>query len=63
MPRTVHGLHRLAYVYALCERPATAVELLSTALELGLSPELVRSEDEFESLRGNPAFEALIASG
>jgi TolB-like protein/tetratricopeptide (TPR) repeat protein len=58
------AVHQLAYVDALCDRREAALDGIRTALELGVSPEIVRAEDEFASLRDDPEFRRLVgASG
>jgi TolB-like protein/Flp pilus assembly protein TadD len=52
--------HQLAYVFALCGRRESALAALARAIEMGESPATIRREAEFESLRGNPAFEQLL---
>ena len=48
--------HRLAKVYALCGPRAMALETARKAVELGVSPALLRDEDEFAPLVSDPAF-------
>jgi tetratricopeptide (TPR) repeat protein len=54
------AVHQLAYVDALCGRRDAALEGVRRALELGVSPEIIASEDEFASLRGDPEFRELV---
>ena len=52
----------LAKVFALCGERSAAVDSLRQAIELGASPAMVRSEDEFSSLLDHPEVVALIGS-
>jgi TolB-like protein/tetratricopeptide (TPR) repeat protein len=60
LPPAVDPHHRLAYVFSLCGAPDAAISILEEAVSLGLSPELLRQEDEFAPLRGHPGFEKLV---
>jgi Flp pilus assembly protein TadD/TolB-like protein len=60
LPETGPNAHFLAYVYALCGNDDAAMNALTRAISLGESPELIRQEDEFRSLRGRPDFRALV---
>lgn len=59
LPETASNAQRAAYVYALCGARESALERLRAAVNLGIPPTLLASEDEFSSLRGDPAFERL----
>ena len=48
--------HRIAKLDAVCGRRAAALEALRRAVKLGVSPEVVRDEDEFRALAGDPVF-------
>ena len=48
--------HRIAKLDAVCGRRAAALEALRRAVKLGVSPEVVRDEDEFRALAGDPMF-------
>jgi serine/threonine-protein kinase len=56
LPETASNAQRAAYVYALCDSREPALERLRAAVALGTSPALLASEDEFSSLREDPAF-------
>jgi len=53
--------HMLARSFALCGRRAEAIAALKRMMALGSPAALFRSEDEFASLRTDPAYRALIA--
>ena len=61
LPEMAQNLHRSAYVFALCDRPGEALTELRRAVDLGVSRDLIRGEDEFSSLRDDPAFQRLVA--
>jgi len=48
--------HRLAKAYALCGSRAEALAAARKAAEMGISPTLLRDEDEFAALKSQPAF-------
>ncbi len=56
------AVHQVAYVDALCGRREAALDGIRRALELGVSPEIIGSEDEFASLRGDPEFRRLVGA-
>ena len=58
-PRDAFSAHEFAYVFALCGDRDRAVQAVREAIELGISPELLRQEDEFASLQADPDFLAL----
>ncbi|HEX6201706.1 MAG TPA: hypothetical protein VF100_01810, partial [Thermoanaerobaculia bacterium] len=58
-PRTAQRCHDLAQAWALCDRPDEALSALAEAVDAGFSPGLLREEDEFASLAGDPRFRAL----
>jgi Flp pilus assembly protein TadD len=60
LPASGRTAHQLAYVFALCDRPDSALAALERAIDLGESPATIRREAEFESLRGNPVYEELL---
>ena len=60
LPGTAENTHRLAYVFALCGRREEALEQLHRAVEAGVSPEVLREEDEFATLRSDPEFKKLV---
>ncbi len=60
LPDTAQNAHRSAYVFALCDLPEEALAELRRAIELGVSPDLIRGEDEFSSLRDSPEFRSLV---
>jgi len=60
LPDTGPNAHMLAYINALCGEEDAAIEALKRAIALGESPELIRQEDEFRSLRDRPDFRALM---
>ena len=60
IPETARDLHDLGYSLALCGETDAALEVLERAIELGFAAELIAVEDEFESLRGLPAFEEMV---
>jgi len=53
--------HDVAQAWALCGRRDAAIEALEAAVAAGVSPELVRAEDEFRSLVGDPGFERALS--
>jgi tetratricopeptide (TPR) repeat protein len=58
---TATGAHNLAYTFALCGKDTEALDSLRVAIEQGISPDLIRQEDEFQSLFGNPEFQQLTS--
>jgi len=56
------AVHQVAYVDALCGRREAALDGVRRALELGVSPEIIGSEDEFASLRDDPEFRRLVGA-
>ena len=52
--------HTLAKAFALCGRRAEALTALRQMAALGAATDLLGSEDEFASLRGDPDFRALL---
>jgi Flp pilus assembly protein TadD/TolB-like protein len=63
LPDTGPSAHELAYVYALCGEAEAAMQALARAIAHGEPPELIRLEDEFESLHDRSDFKALVAGG
>jgi tetratricopeptide (TPR) repeat protein len=63
VPPAVDLHHRLAYVFSLCGAPDAAISVLEEAVAMGLSPEILRQEEEFAGLRGRPGFENLVSGG
>src|SRR4030095_12227253 len=61
-PNTLSVLYNLGCMSALSGRPAAALDWLGQAVQAGWSrgDQLAQDED-LESLRGNPAFTALVA--
>lgn len=55
------GLYNLACFYALDGDTEKSLELLEGAAELGHQEDNVRSDEDLESLRGHPRFEAIAA--
>ena len=53
--------HSIARVRALCGHREEAIAALRKAIELGISPRLIREEDEFRSLAGDSEFVRLTA--
>jgi hypothetical protein len=53
--------HKLAKVLALCGPRTRALETVRKAVELGISPVLLRDEDELASLRNDPAFPKVLS--
>lgn len=53
--------HSMAEVYALCGSREEAIEALRKAIRSGYSPNMIREEDEFRSLREHPQFILLTA--
>jgi len=60
LPDMAQNAHRSAYVFALCDRREEALTELRRAVALGVSPDLIRGEDEFSSLRDDPEFRRLL---
>ena len=60
LPESGPNAHQLAYVFALCGRPAAALTALQRSIALGESPATIRREQVFESLRGSPGFAELV---
>lgn len=63
LPQSGLRAHLSAYTFALCGERQHALEAIATAIELGVQPEMLRAEPEFESLRGDPRFDRLTGSG
>ncbi|MGB6002501.1 MAG: tetratricopeptide repeat protein, partial [Thermoanaerobaculia bacterium] len=59
LPETADNWHDLAAVHAICAQNDEAVSALKKALRLGFPAELVREEDEFQSVRESAAFQEL----
>ena len=53
--------HLVAWVQALCGTRQEAIAAVRTAIALGFSPKLLRDEDEFRALAGDPEFIRLVA--
>lgn len=62
LPQTGLTAQRSAYVFALCDRIDQALEAIREAIELGVQPELLRAEPEFEALRDDARFQSLTGS-
>lgn len=60
LPRSATYAHDRALVHALCDDPTAALEALREAIELGISPALIRQEDELQTLHKDPEFVALV---
>ncbi len=52
--------HEVALTWAVCGERDAAFEALAAAVEAGVSPELIRAEDEFRGLAGDPRFERAL---
>ncbi len=61
LPKTAQTVHDQAIIHALCRERGAALKAIRIAIELGVSVQLIRSEDEFSFLRGDPEFVALTA--
>ncbi|MCM2270785.1 MAG: hypothetical protein NDJ75_11835, partial [Thermoanaerobaculia bacterium] len=59
---TAHLLHHLARPAALCHDPDDALRRLRLAVDSGLTASNLADEDELASLRGLPAFRALVGA-
>ena len=55
--------HSLAKAFALCGHRAEAMAALRKMAAKGAATDLLKSEDELASLRGDPAFQALLRAG
>lgn len=60
-PTDVQVLYRAAVVHALGGRPEAALEALQQAIERGYSRAVAEIDEDFESLRTLPGYQALIA--
>ncbi len=60
LPDTGPNAHRLAYIYGMCDDQNAALTAIRRAIELGESADLIRQEDEFQALRTQPEFIALV---
>ncbi len=50
----------MAYIYGMCDDQNAALTAIRRAIELGESADLIRQEDEFQALRTQPEFIALV---
>jgi len=55
--------HDVAVAWAVCDRRDAALEAVAGAVAAGVSPDLIRAEDEFRSLAGDPRFERALNAG
>ena len=61
-PQKPDVLMRAAIVYVHFEDKANCISALRKALNAGLSPATIRDTPDFDSLRGEADFQALLAS-
>jgi TolB-like protein/Flp pilus assembly protein TadD/predicted Ser/Thr protein kinase len=59
LPPTAEGAHLIASAFSLCGEDSEALASLRVAIEHGFSPALIREEDEFKPLLGDPEFQQL----
>jgi serine/threonine protein kinase/tetratricopeptide (TPR) repeat protein len=59
LSQTAQTVHDRAIVYALCRQRSAALEAIRTAIELGISAQLIRREDEFAFLQADQEFVSL----
>ena len=62
LPGTARQIHRLAWIYALCERRDEALAAIRDLVALGVSKEILRQEPEFRSLRDEAEFVELTSA-
>ena len=62
LPQSAEAAHELARVFAICKDETMALEALAEAIRIGLSPELVRSQSEFDWLSASEEFERILAN-
>jgi Flp pilus assembly protein TadD len=60
LPKVGRYHHNRAVAYALCGKREATLDALTQAVELGVSPDFIREEDEFQSLRDDPEFIQLV---
>ena len=59
LARNARDMHRLAQVFAVCDREADALAVLQIVIELGFSREIIAQEAEFTKLHDLPEFRVL----
>lgn len=62
LPQSAEAAHDLARVFAICGDESMALEALAKAIRNGLSPELIRSQSEFDWLSTHKEFERILAN-
>lgn len=62
LPHSAEAAHDLARVFAVCKEKEMALQALTEAIRIGLSPELVRSQSEFDWLSTSTDFEQILAT-
>ena len=62
LPQSAEAAHDLARVFAICGDEPMALEALAKAIRNGLSPELIRSQSEFDWLSTHKEFERILAN-
>ncbi len=60
LPRTGSNAQSTAHIYALCGAADEALAAIASAIELGVSPEYLRNEPEFDSLASDRRFRELV---
>ena len=60
LPSSGAYAHDRAVAYSLCGQLAATLEALRAAIDLGISPDLIRQEDEFRALEDDPDFVSLV---
>ena len=62
LPSTADTWHKLAIVYAVCDKRDEALAAIRDAITLGFAAELIGEESEFEWLRADPEFRKLTGA-
>jgi TolB-like protein/Flp pilus assembly protein TadD len=61
LPATARNAHKLAQVYAICDRRDDALRMIRDAIDLGISNRIIAQEPEFIPLRADAEFLRLTA--
>jgi tetratricopeptide (TPR) repeat protein len=61
LPDTAENALHLAQIYGTCGERSGALRWIGKAAELGVPPKLLEEQDEFDSLRDDPAFTKLVS--
>ena len=63
VPEIGHYHHSRAVAYALCGEHDATFEALAKSIALGIAPDLIRQEDEFQQFSADPAFLEIVGDG